>query len=126
MINQQYQVREFMLKAGQDLPPRPVIPGGPVQQLRIKLHREEAVDELTLAFLNKDKIEALDSICDSLVVIFGTAAACGFSPEQVKAGFEEVMRSNFSKFIDGHRREDGKWIKGKSYTPPNLAPIVNL
>ncbi len=114
-----------MLKAGQDLPPCPVIPSVQVQLLREKLHSEEAIDELTLAFLENDKVKVLDSICDSLVVVLGTAAACGFSPEQVNAGFEEVMRSNFSKFIDGHRREDGKWIKGKSYTPPNLAPLIN-
>lgn len=39
--------------------------------------------------------------------------------------FDEIHRSNMTKFIDGHRREDGKWIKGPSYTPANLE-FVNL
>ena len=29
-----------------------------------------------------------------------------------------------SKFIDGYKREDGKWVKGPSYSPAQLAPIV--
>lgn len=126
MKREQEQVRQFMLRAGQDCPSRPMIPSEAVRVLRAKLHSEEAVVELKEAFFRKDTVAVLDSICDSLVVVLGTAVACGFTPEQVSAGFQEVMRSNMSKFIDGHRREDGKWMKGPSYSPPNLAPIIDL
>lgn len=29
-----------------------------------------------------------------------------------------------SKFISGFKDENGKWNKGKDYTPVNLAPIL--
>ena len=37
---------------------------------------------------------------------------------------EEIQRSNMSKFIDGHLREDGKWVKGPSYSPADIKPII--
>lgn len=117
-------VRTFMEFAGQTIPSTPSIPPLETQILRSKLHAEEAVTELQDAFDNKDLVEILDSICDSLVVVFGTALACGFTPEQVIAGYHEVMRSNMSKFIDGHRRADGKWVKGPSTFPPDLKTIL--
>lgn len=110
-----------MQLAGQATPQRPVIPDLKTMLLRIKLHTEEAVEELDQAFMEKDIVKIADSIADSLVVILGTAVACGLDIEPV---FQEVMRSNMTKFIDGHRREDGKWVKGPSYEPANLAPIV--
>jgi len=122
---QQQQVKEFMRLAGQECPSEVKIPELNICMLRYKLHEEEAVKELKDAFIKDSPVAALDSICDSLVVILGTAVACGFSPEQVEAGFAEVMRSNMTKFIDGHRRADGKWIKGPSYSPVNLQPIVD-
>lgn len=124
MKNQIIQVRDFMLCAGQPCPEFPDIPSPDVQWLRIKLHKEEAVTELHDAFTNHDLLEVFDSICDSLVVVFGTAIACGISPEKVEAGFAEVMRSNMTKFIDGHKGPDGKWIKGPSFDPPNLMNIL--
>jgi len=124
MKSQQEQVREFMKLAGQECPDSVAIPELNICMLRYKLHEEEAVKELKEAFIKDDLVKVLDSICDSLVVVLGTAVACGFSPEQVEAGFAEVMRSNMTKFIDGYRRDDGKWIKGPSYAPANLEPIV--
>ena len=68
-----------------------------------------------------DLVEAYDGVCDLTVVVIGTAVALGV---KLKPGFDEVMSSNDSKFIDGHRREDGKWIKGPSYRPAVLAPLL--
>lgn len=119
-----YLVKDFMNKAGQEVPEKPVIPLIETQILRSKLHAEEAVTELQDAFDEKDPVKVLDSICDSLVVVFGTALACGFTPDQVTAAYHEVMRSNMSKFIDGHRRTDGKWVKGPSYSPANLEQFL--
>ena len=40
--------------------------------------------------------------------------------------FDEVQRSNMSKFADGHyHREDGKLIKSPLYSKANLEPILN-
>lgn len=39
--------------------------------------------------------------------------------------FDEVHRSNMSKFIDGHKDENtGKWIKGPSYSPADIKSVV--
>lgn len=117
----QQQVREFMLKAGQECPSKPMMAPLHVFRLRQKLHLEETIDEFTLSNVNDDIVGIADSLADSLVVILGTACAYGIDIAPV---FEEVMRSNMTKFIDGHKREDGKWIKGPSYSPANLEPII--
>lgn len=69
--------------------------------------------------LNRNTIaQALHAlVCGVLVV----ACQCGVELEPV---FAEIHRSNESKFIDGHRRADGKWLKGPSYTAPSLYPIL--
>ena len=41
MTKQQEQVREFMLKAGQDVPPFPIVPSGSIIDLRFRLIDEE-------------------------------------------------------------------------------------
>lgn len=64
-----------------------------------------------------DIVEIADGCADLMVVTIGTAIACGIDLDPI---FQEVHRSNMSKFIDGHRREDGKWIKGPAYSPPNI------
>lgn len=120
MKTEQDQVREFMMKAGQECPEKPVIPSIEVRCLRGKLIQEE-LDELDAAFGKKDIIEVSDAITDLLVVVLGTAVACGID---IQPCWNEVHRSNMTKFIDGHRREDGKWIKGPSYSPANLEPII--
>lgn len=65
--------------------------------------------------------DAYDAVLDLLVVVIGTAIANG---TELPEGWLDVDRSNMSKFIDGHRRGDGKWIKGPSYSPTNLLPIL--
>lgn len=118
------KIKEFMLRAGQECPLQLKVPSEEVQQLRLKLHLEEAVKELKDAFGGRELHEILDSVCDSLVVVFGTAVACGMTYKQVEAGLQEVMRSNLTKFIDGHKQADGKWIKGPSYSPANLMKVL--
>ena len=113
-----------MLRAGQECPLTLIIPPDDVQSLRKKLHYEEAVTELLTAYAHIDLALVIDSIADSLVVVFGTAIASGFTYEQVEAGLAEAMRSNMTKFIDGHKDPSGKWIKGRSYTPANFEQII--
>lgn len=109
-----------MLKAGQECPNKITAPPKDVARLRIDLIQEE-LDELDDA-IGVDAVETADAIADLLVVVLGTAVACGIEIEPV---FNEVMRSNMTKFIDGHNAPNGKWIKGKSYSPANIKPILD-
>lgn len=119
--NAQGKLRAFHEKADQPSPVVPTVPDTDVQELRLKLHLEEAVDELRLAFDARDLVEIADAIGDALYVVLGTAVACGI---EIAPAFDAIHESNMTKFIDGHRREDGKWIKGPSYKPVDLKPII--
>lgn len=66
--------------------------------------------------------EAYDAVLDLMVFAIGTGVAMG---TDLEPGWEEVHRSNMSKFIDGWKRPDGKWQKGPSYSPANLGPIID-
>jgi len=113
----QQMVKEFMLKAGQECPSFPTFPDEITTILREDLIQEE-LDELH----NSDELhEVADAIGDLLYVVYGTAIAYGIDIEPI---FAEIHRSNMSKFIDGYRRADGKWVKGPSYSPANLEPII--
>lgn len=137
-------VTEFMAYAGQDLPTSPNLPDKDVRVLRIKLIAEELA-ELAAAsnvevVLNIDGVhyrsnvqkylgehdprivDAADAIADLLYVVYGAAIAWGIRIDPV---FGEVHSSNMSKFIDGHRREDGKWQKGPSYKPARIKEVLD-
>jgi len=117
MKTEQQQITDFMIKAGQDCPERPVMPSVVVRELRYNLIREE-LSELSEAFCKNDLVEVADAIADLLVVTIGCAVACGIDIQPV---WDEVHRSNMSKFIDGYKREDGKWVKGPSYSQQTLS-----
>lgn len=134
-----------MVKAGQETPDRPTMPAASVRELRLSLISEELA-ELAKAYgyylyteddskgatapalslvpcgHTPSMVEAYDAILDLMVVVIGTAVAMGL---HIPPGWEEVHRSNMSKFVDGYRREDGKWIKGPSYSPARLREIVD-
>ena len=134
---EQMQVEEWMIKAGQVCPPKPTIPSREERVLRAKIIAEELL-ELCEAFdigleINcgnirthvhgddVDLVAAADATGDLKCVVIGTDIAMGIDGEPV---FQEIHRSNMTKFIDGYRREDGKWVKGPSYSPANLKPII--
>ena len=104
MTKQQEQVREFMTKAEQDVPAFPVVPYRGVTLLRERLIQEE-LDEYIEAAKQEDLIEIADAIADLLYVVLGTAVAHGIDIEPI---FDEVHKSNMSKFADGHKDENGK------------------
>lgn len=143
-----------MRLAGQEVKTKPEIPSLEVRQLRAKINLEEVlelivalgfgticddygcvldIDDLlnqlrnskSLDFAEDHKpnlVEIADGLADLHYVAYcGTGASCGLNMAPI---FAEVHRSNMSKFIDGHRREDGKWIKGPSYSAANLSPII--
>lgn len=143
MTKLQSNIKDFMLKAGQVVREKPSELTEEERILRVKLVMEETL-EFAIAmgvtifvsedvfYFDKDSLdfeldgeqdltEAADAIADLNYVVNGAACAMGVDMEPID---DEVHRSNMSKFIDGHRREDGKWVKGPSYTPANIAPII--
>jgi len=133
----------FMQKAGQATPEKLCIPSESDRILRAKLILEEALELINYGlgidvinfghFLKPvdfnyvvtgeaDPVEALDGACDLYWVgVGGVSVVFGAHLDSV---LDEVDRSNQSKFIDGHRREDGKWQKGKSYSPADIKSVL--
>jgi predicted HAD superfamily Cof-like phosphohydrolase len=139
MTNIQIDVAEFMKKAGQDVQSFPTIPQDEKRILHASLILEEFLETLegmglkigvntetgklcvTDSDLPIDMIATYDGLLDLSYVINGAANAWGLNMQK---GHDEVHRSNMSKFIDGYRREDGKWVKGPSYSPASLEKIL--
>lgn len=133
----------FMQKAGQATPEKLTIPSESDRILRAKLILEEAFelinDGLGIGVANfghflkpadfnyvitgeVDPVESMDGAADlfwtgvgGVSIIFGA---------DLNSVLDEVDRSNQSKFIDGHRREDGKWQKGPSYSPADIKSVL--
>ena len=121
MNAEQSAVELFMTSIGQPVPYVRGCPSKKIARLRRKLIKEECVKELCKAIEREDLLGVADGIGDALYVILGTASAYGLNAADI---FAEVHRSNMSKLKDGHRRSDGKWIKGPKYSPPNLKPLI--
>lgn len=117
------KVWQFMHAFGQDTLMKPTLPNDDLAQLRLDLIQEE-VDELQEALDAKDIVEIADALTDILYVTYGAGHAFGIDLDTC---FNEVQRSNMSKLgIDGKPiyREDGKVLKGRNYSPPQLAKII--
>lgn len=106
-----------MLAAGEPVRETPGLPDDAERNLRVSLITEE-FEELK-ATSNPEKIA--DAIGDLLYVVYGTAVAYGLDAQGI---FDEIHRSNMTKFIDGYKRADGKWCKGPGYSPPDLRRFV--
>lgn len=133
----------FMQKAGQVTPEKLTIPSESDRILRAKLILEEAFelinDGLGIGVANfghflkpadfnyvitgeADPVESMDGAADLFWTgVGGVSIIFGADLDSV---LDEVDRSNQSKFIDGHRNEDGKWIKGKSYSPADIKSVL--
>jgi len=94
-------------------------------ELYVSLIDEEFNDELFQAIANEDRTEMLDALIDIMVVTLGAIHSLGVDGE---GAWNEVIRSNMSKVdsVTGKviKREDGKVLKPKSYSPPDLEPYV--
>jgi predicted HAD superfamily Cof-like phosphohydrolase len=118
------QVREFHKTSGLAINDKPTIDNNDLNALRISLLREE-FDELIQALHKRNKEDVLDALVDLQYVLDGAFLSFGFG--NVKgAAFAEVHRSNMSKFENGQaiRRADGKILKGKYYSPPDLQQFI--
>ena len=94
-----------------------------VVDLRNNLLREEA-RELIEACDAGDLTAIADGIADVLYVVYGTAVTYGLDADAL---VREVHRSNMSKLGDDGqplRRDDGKILKGPSYSPPQLEFVI--
>lgn len=143
MYSDQFHVSEFMRAASQPIPDEPGIPDEHTRLLRVKLIAQE-LRELAQAYgvrvvmdsnaperdilvahegqYQPNLRDAYDATLDIQYVTVGNGIAMGLD---LQPGWEEVQRSNMSKFIDGFKGPDGKWIKGPSYRPAQLQPIID-
>lgn len=64
--------------------------------------------------------EAIDAICDVIVVLHNTSNAMGVDIEPF---FDEVHRANMTK-ADGPLREDGKRLKPPGFVPPRIEAML--
>lgn len=87
----------------------------------LRLFEEELIHEFAEACESQDLIGVLDSLMDSLVVIFHAIVEFGFAPV-VTSAFTEVDQSNLTKLPP--LEPGGKLVKGAKYNRPDLLPIV--
>ena len=110
-------VKEFMVACGQTK--------NDVEQAKLymKLIIEE-YGELCSAFEENNVVEIADACADLKWVIEGLEHTLGI-PQQ--AVWDEVNRSNCSKFVDGKLTKDpvtGKVLKPDTYSPPDIKSIL--
>ena len=88
---------------------------------RHSLMMEESMEYLE----SKDIVQVADALADQMYILIGTIMAHGLQ-DKFEEIFAEVHRSNMSKLENGKAiyREDGKVLKGKDYTPPDIASII--
>lgn len=81
------------------------------------------IEQITPDHLDIDPVAIFDSLVDQDYVNIGFANLLGLD---MKAGFEEVQKSNMSKLdASGNPifREDGKLLKSDQYVPPDLNSV---
>ena len=82
-------------------------------------------EEFSELVASSTKVDDLDALIDILVVTIGAINSLGANGE---AAWQEVMQTNFAKIDPAtgkvSKREDGKVLKPKGWTPPNLEPFI--
>lgn len=136
MTKEQEDVKKFMEGVGQPAPSSVTALDESRAKLRIDLILEECEEFAQgLGFsrlhgrcpVNYDPskyshVEIADALTDLLYVVYGAAVECGIDLEPI---WDEVQKSNMTKLVDGYKREDGKWMKGPSYVPPDIEPLID-
>ena len=100
-------------------------PDKEIRALRRRLLNEEFTEYLQ-AETKDDLVEIADALADIIYIACGTAVAYGIPLDRV---FAEVHRSNMSKLGENGRpiyRDDGKVLKGPTYSPPNIKTILGV
>jgi predicted HAD superfamily Cof-like phosphohydrolase len=86
----------------------------------------EEYEELKEAYEQQDVVEVADALADMVWVIMGMASTLGIDFNDI---WEEVKRSNMSKFTNNIIIRDGKTgkiLKPSTFSEPDLAPILGL
>lgn len=115
----QTQVKEFHTTFGIVISETPTLHSEETKKLRVDLIREE-FREFIAALETDDLVEAADALGDLLYVIYGAGVSFGIDLEAVT---DEIHRSNMTK-VNGHRAENGKWIKPDDYSPADLVSVL--
>ena len=97
----------------------PHLPTPRYSKLRFKLVKEE-MEEVLEAIHMDDLVGIADGICDSIVVLLGTAVTYGIN---IRPIWDEVNRTNMLK-KGGELREDGKRLKPEGWQSPDIADIL--
>lgn len=94
--------------------------------LAYKLLTEE-VWETYVAWMEGDRVEIVDWLIDTIVVALGELHKLWLTDKEIIACYDEVCRSNESKFVNGKclKNSDGKITKWPDYSPPNLFTILS-
>jgi predicted HAD superfamily Cof-like phosphohydrolase len=116
----QAAVRAFHGRYGVAAPEAPTLPPPETARMRLRLIREET-EELAEALEEGDLVAVADAIADLLYVTVGTAVTCGIDLRPV---FAEVHRSNMTKDPRAGLGADGKIVKGPTFEPPELEPLL--
>ena len=95
-------------------------------KLRFDLMAEENEEYIEAAREN-NLVEVADALGDMLYILCGTILEHGMQ-YKIEEIFDEIQRSNMSKLgADGKPiyREDGKVMKGPTYSKPDISAIIN-
>lgn len=95
------------------------------KQLRFDLMKEEN-EEYLEAVKNNDLTEIADALGDMMYILCGTIVEHGLQ-EKMESVFNEIQRSNMSKLGEDGKpifREDGKILKGPTYSKPDFKKIL--
>ena len=111
-------VTTFMRKYGHYVAERPTLPPAAVGRLAYDLIAEEYGEFIT-AVDRRDIIEIADALADLEYVTNYAAAVYGIDLDRV---FAEVQRSNMTK--SHAKNANGKTIKGRDFSPPNIRRAV--
>jgi len=101
-------------------PTTPYLPSLGLRQLRQSLIEEEVAETLDAIGFSNDLVKLADGICDSIVVLLGTAVTYGID---IRPIWDEVHRTNMLK-KGGKLRADGKKLKPEGWLPPDVASIL--
>ncbi|MCX6027873.1 MAG: hypothetical protein NT169_01055 [Chloroflexi bacterium] len=126
MKNQLNKLVEFHRVFGAHIEEKPTadVPDE-VVALRVSLIQEE-LDEYRRAAAAHDLVAVADALTDLTYVVFGSYVSHGLQ-DVGEALFDEVHRSNMSKLDEDGRviyRADGKVLKSKRWSPPDLTGIL--
>jgi predicted HAD superfamily Cof-like phosphohydrolase len=128
----QNDVEEFMAIGGQEFPTQQgcrlhpdMKDNDPQIQLYMDLICEEYLETLH-AYKNGNVIELADGLADMVWVIMGMASTMDIEFEEI---WEEVRRSNMSKFVDGiaiRNPDTGKIMKPPTFSEPDLKTVLGV